>query len=239
MSSQYLFAVTHEGEFYKRGPPQNASDCWMASISKIGSGGWNDFHHLFFHPDGILYGVVNDKFYRGPPPRGCSSEEWVEQATLIGKGGWNSFKFLFFDPDGVLYGVKDESFYERAPPSDDEDRWLGSATLIGATGWSDFKFLFFDPKGILHGVKNGKLFKRKPPVDRDDAWFGSSKLVDWNDHGYKHLLFMASGELYGCHSSLFKGSPPTGGNNRWSVPWTLIGNDGWHQFKFLISPLGK
>lgn len=102
MSSQYLFAVTHGGEFYKRAPPQNASDCWMASATQIGSTGWNDFQHLFFHPDGILYGVMDDKFYKGPPPKGSSSDKWIAEATLIGSGGWNSFQFLFFDPDGEL-----------------------------------------------------------------------------------------------------------------------------------------
>lgn len=50
----------------------------MVFISKIGFGGWNDFYYLFFYLDGILYGVVNDKFYRGFFFCGCLFEEWVE-----------------------------------------------------------------------------------------------------------------------------------------------------------------
>ena len=238
MSSQHLYAVTYGGEFYEGIPPESANASWMTSASRIGTTGWADFRHLFFHPDGTLFGVVNDKFYKAPPPKRSSSEEWIAQATLIGDGGWESFKFLFFDPEGVLYGVHDDRLYKRYPPSNDQDHWLGSATLVGAAGWSDFNFLFFDSKGILYGVENGKFHKRKPPVDRNDSWLGSSTFIGdeprW--HGCRHLLFMASGELYAVSGgTLFKELLHSG---RRGYSSTMIGHSGWDMFKYLMSPLG-
>lgn len=119
-----LYGVIY-GKLYANTPPSHAHGCWMASASEIGTTGWEDFRHLFFHPDGTLYGVFNDKFYKGRPPSGSSSEDWIANAELIGKSGWDSFKLLFFDPDGMLYGVEGDKLYKGAPPANSDDAWLG------------------------------------------------------------------------------------------------------------------
>ena len=96
-----------------RSPPQCASPDWLGTAKEIGPDGWNDFEHLFFHPDGTLYSVLNDKFYKGPPPQGSSATDWFNQATLIVNVGWKDFQFLFFDPEGILYGVYNGKLYIR------------------------------------------------------------------------------------------------------------------------------
>ena len=124
-----------DGKLYARTPPQYANDDWLGSTTELGTGGtegWNDFQFLFFHPDGTLYGVWNDKFYKGPLPEGISATDWINQAILIGTNGWKAFKFLFFDPEGVLYGVHGDKFYKRLPPTYPHDNWIGSATLVGS-----------------------------------------------------------------------------------------------------------
>lgn len=236
MSCKELFGVTHGGQFYKGIPPENVSESWLTSAKEIGFTGWADFSHLFFHPDGTLYGVLNNNFYKAPPPEGRMVESWIIEATLVGNKGWNSFQHLFFDPNGVLYGVTEDKLYKRDPPSNNQDK------LIGAAGWSDFKFLFFDPKGILYAVENGNFHKRNPPKDRYDSWLGSSTLISpsrigqrWNH--YDHLFFMASGDLYGIFSDrLFRESPPSD----WLAnSLSMIGHSGWSTFKFLMSPMDR
>ncbi|KAK2567214.1 Tachylectin-2 [Acropora cervicornis] len=235
-----LFGVTG-GKLYSRTPPQYGSDNWLGSATEIGTAGWNDFKFLFFHPDGTLYGVLNDKFYKGPIPESSSAEDWIAHATLIGTAGWNAFQFLFFDPEGVLYGVHNDKFYKRSPPTFPSDNWIGSATIVGSGGWHVFKFLFFDPQGILYGVANGKFYKRSPPTHASDNWLGSSTLIGtggWD--GFQFLFFMADGELYGVHSAKFyKRSAPTHGSDNWLGSAEIIGTGGWQVFKYLMSPLGQ
>ena len=160
MSSQHFYAVTYGGEFYKGTPPESASASWMTSAVRIGTTGWADFRHLFFHPDGTLFGVVNDKFYKAPPPKGSSSEEWIAQATLIGDGGWESFKFLFFDPEGVLYGVHDDRLYRRDPlltikiTGLDLARWLepqGGLTLISSSSTQRESYMASKTASVISG----------------------------------------------------------------------------------------
>ncbi|XP_078363202.1 uncharacterized protein LOC144647292 isoform X2 [Oculina patagonica] len=260
MACHELFGVVNDGRFagnfYKRTPPQCGSPNWLGTAKPIGIGGWNDFNHLFFHPDGTLYGVWDDKFYKGPPPEGSSAFDWKTKASLIGNVGWKDFKFLFFDPDGVLYGVHNttDKFYKRCPPAgtpgSDPD-WIGNATLLGSGGWCNYKFLFFDTSGILYGVENesGKFHRRIPPTDPTDNWLGSSTLIGtggWND--FQLLYFMPAtdrpdGELYGVYKDKFyKGPPPThgsGSSDNWlgSAETETIGSVGWSKFKFLMSPL--
>ncbi|KAL9985276.1 hypothetical protein ACROYT_G007656 [Oculina patagonica] len=235
-----LFGVTtSDGKFYTRTFPQYASDSWLGHALEIGSEGWSDFKFLFFHPDGTLYGVLNDKFYKASPPDFVSAAEWVAQATIIGTGGWNGFQFLFFDPEGMLYGVHNGKFYKRLPPAHGSDNWLGSATLVGSGGWSVFQFLFFDPKGILYGVEDGKFHMRSPPTAANDNWLGSSTLIGtggWSD--FQFLFFMPEGELHGVNDGKFyKRLPPTDGSDDWLSSSKVIGSGGWSVFKFLISPL--
>ena len=64
MAQQDLYGVTKDGKFYKRPPSQDSSDSWLDRADYIGYGDWKDFQHLFFHPDGTLYGVLNSKFYK-------------------------------------------------------------------------------------------------------------------------------------------------------------------------------
>ena len=133
--AQELFGVVEEnGKFYKRIPPQHSGDSWLGTATLIGDGGWADFKHLFFHPDGTLYGVLHGKFYKGPLPSSATSRQsWIaNEATIIGASGWHVFKFLFFHPNGHLYGVTDEGrLYTRAPPTHGQDQWLGTAKLLG------------------------------------------------------------------------------------------------------------
>ena len=99
-NAQKLFGVVNnDGKFYSRNRPQYASDNWLGTATLIGGGGWANFRHLFFHPDGTLYGVENDKFYKAPPPTEAS-QNWMAEATVIGNAGWDAFQFLFFDPNG-------------------------------------------------------------------------------------------------------------------------------------------
>ena len=66
---QDLFGVAkNDGKLYRRIRPQNSADNWLGRAKLIGGGGWANFWHLFFHPDGTLYGVLNNKFYKGKPP---------------------------------------------------------------------------------------------------------------------------------------------------------------------------
>ncbi|XP_078363500.1 uncharacterized protein LOC144647587 [Oculina patagonica] len=151
--------------------------------------GWNGFQFLFFDPEGMLYGVYNDKFYKRLPPA-YGSDNWIGTATLVGTHGWSFFKFLFFDPEGILYGVfKNGKFHKRSPPTAGNDNWLGSSTLIGATGWNRFHKLFFMADGDLYGVFDGKFFKRSSPTHERDDWLGSSKKIGsagW--HLFKFLM---------------------------------------------------
>lgn len=56
MACLELFGVVnHDGKFYVRTSPQCANPDWLGTAKEIGTDGWNDFEHLFFHPDGTLY----------------------------------------------------------------------------------------------------------------------------------------------------------------------------------------
>ena len=125
MAQQDLYGVTKDGKFYKGTPPQDASDSWLDRADYIGYGDWKDFRHLFFHPDGTLYGVLNGKFYKAHPPL-YATDNWLARATLVGSGGWDVFQFLFFDPEGMLYGVTGDFLYKRLPPTDSKDSWLAN-----------------------------------------------------------------------------------------------------------------
>lgn len=122
LQQQELFRVVNNGygEIYKRVPPKSAADHWLGTATMIGRAGWTHFRHLFFHPDGTLYGVWDDKFYKAPPLP-SASHNWIDGATRIGNGGWNAFQFLFFDPEGVLYGVRGGKLCKQAPPSHSHD----------------------------------------------------------------------------------------------------------------------
>ena len=134
---QDLFAVVNTGKFYKRHPPQYASDNWLGTAKLIGGGGWTNFKHLFFHPDGTLYGVWGNKFYKLPPPisSSASARDWVTEATLVGSGGWDVFQFLFFHPSGILYAVTEGKFYRRLPPTHSQDNWVAWICRTGGNRW--------------------------------------------------------------------------------------------------------
>ncbi|XP_078363502.1 uncharacterized protein LOC144647591 [Oculina patagonica] len=89
------------GRFHRRIPPTDPTDNWLGLSTLIGTGGWNDFYFPYFmptadSPDGELYSVYKDKFYKGPPPTpgSGSSDNWLGSATMIGTGGWSAFEFL-------------------------------------------------------------------------------------------------------------------------------------------------
>ena len=152
---------------------------------------WPKYKFLFFDPDGQLYGVPDDKLYKGAFTNDQEAQQWLNSAKLVGVSGWASYDFLFFDPEGILYGVKNGKFHRRSPPTDTSDDWLESSTLIGTTGWSDFKFLFFMSNGELYGVHQDNFYKGSPPTQAvsSDEWLNSSTLIGkggWNQ--FKFLI---------------------------------------------------
>ena len=104
-NKDYIHIVKKNGSLYKAQPLTNGPKSWLGEATLMGNGPWNKFKSLFFHPSGDLYGVYNDKIYKGTPP---AQDGWLARATLIGNAGWNAFKFLFFDNKGLLnYYVHD------------------------------------------------------------------------------------------------------------------------------------
>lgn len=250
MSSMDLFGAMYGadgGGFYHKIPCEKYTKDWQSSMKKIGSSGWNAFDHLFFHPDGNLYGVVRDKnqLVKAPPPSNPSTlqQDWCKNATTVSDNMGN-IKLLFFDPDGNLYGVKDDKLYTGPLPSNAEDSWFDSAKQVGPSGWSFFNFLFFDPEGILHGVnfKSGTLHRRAPPTDPTDDWLGTSTLIGTDWRGFRFLFFMSNGQLYAVlqdRENLHKGSPPIKSTpcDIWLASTRIIDEAGFNVFQFLMSPI--
>ena len=251
MSSLDLFGAMYGSDgsgFYHKIPCENYTEDWKGSMQQIGKSGWNEFQHLFFHPEGDLYGVVEDtkQLVKAPPPSNPSTEqsEWRKAATVVSSDMGN-FKFLFFDPDGNLYGVKGENLYTGPLPLNPQEPWLDSAKPVGANTWSSFNFLFFDNKGFLYGLhfENGTLHQRIPPVDKNDDWLKTSKVIGTNWRKFRFLFFMSNGELYGVQygddDDLYRGSPPTHGMplDDWFASSKLIAKGGFNVFQFMISPL--
>ena len=73
--------------FLKGHPPKHARDNWGARATKIGSAGWNTFHHLFFGCDGQLHAVKSDGSFPSPT---YAEDNWSACATKIGSGGWKT-----------------------------------------------------------------------------------------------------------------------------------------------------
>nr|ABL61250.1 Lib2-H7 homo-oligomeric lectin [synthetic construct] len=88
----------------------------------------SNFKFLFLSPGGELYGVLNDKIYKGTPPT-HDNDNWMGRAKKIGNGGWNQFQFLFFDPNGYLYAVSKDKLYKASPPQSDTDNWIARARV--------------------------------------------------------------------------------------------------------------
>lgn len=110
-----LFGVTNDGEFYKRYPPQNKKDSWLGSALKIGTSGWDNFQHLFFHPDGTLYGVWDGRLHKGPPPT-ITDLNWLNGATLIGFGGWERFPIpVLWSQWGFVWGNRGKALQGISP----------------------------------------------------------------------------------------------------------------------------
>lgn len=261
MSSLDLFGVmdgAHGGAFYHKIPCENYTKDWQKSMEQIGASGWNECKHLFFHPDGHLFGFIklpNESAFRiGPPPSNptCLPEDWFGLPPPTSQFGdipdplveLGQFSFLFYDPEANLYGVKDDKLFMQPRPSKGEGILIDSFKLVGGSGWSSFKFLFFDPEGILHGVhaEDDTLHKRIPPIDTTDDWLETSTVIGTNWRNFRFLFFMSNGELYGVpedKGNLIKGSPPTQGIpcDKWLDSSTLIAQGGFNSFKFLMSPI--
>ena len=250
MSSLDLFGVMYGadgGGFYHKIPCENYNKDWQSSMEKIGASGWNEFDHLFFHPDGDLYGVQrkSSQLKKAPPPSNPSAlqQNWWANATLV-SDNMENFKLLFFDPEGNLYGDKDDKLYTGPLPSNTDEKWLDSAKLVGASGWSFFNFLFFDPMGILHGVnfKSGTFHKRSPPTDPTDDWLKTSTTIGTDWRGFRFLFFMSNGELYAVlqdRENLHKGSPPSQGMpcEKWLGSAGIIAEADFNVIQFLMSPV--
>ena len=144
---------------------------------------------LFFHPDGVLHGSKDGRFYKRASPT-CSDDNWQGSATVIGRAGWSAFQFLFFDPQGTLYGVLNGRLYKRSPPASGDDIWIQSSAMIGKEGWDKFTHLFFMPNCELYGVKDDKLYKSPPPSDSSVIWIQDSTCI--GSGGWSPFKFLIS-----------------------------------------------
>ncbi|XP_071982539.1 uncharacterized protein [Engystomops pustulosus] len=100
-----LYAITHDGGFYKGPQPDNQHRPWRHDqAQRIGKRGWNEYLAVFFDPEGLLY-VVNTqgKIYKGLPPTD-EKATWIDTSTLIGPDDWSRFTyFVSYAPDGKLW----------------------------------------------------------------------------------------------------------------------------------------
>jgi hypothetical protein len=121
--------------------------------SLIGSGGWQQFTHLFYGGNGIIY-AVNPQgqllFYRDNTRNGAGD---VHSPSVIGQGGWNQFSQLFSAGNGIIYAVNPQGqllFYRDNTQNGTGD--VNSPSVIGLGGWQEMKFLFDGGQGILYAV---------------------------------------------------------------------------------------
>ena len=176
-----MYGVWYDGGLYNRPPPTSGQN-WINAATQIGSTGWDSYKFLFFHPNGLLYGVKDGKIYSGAPPTD-PSVDW--SADLVGGGGWDAFKFLFFDPSGNLYGVIQDKFRKGDPPSLGVN-WVATSQLLGSSGWSSFQHLFIMADGQLYGVHEDKLYKLFPETD----CFGNVEVI--GSSGWSQFTFLMS-----------------------------------------------
>ena len=63
----FLHFVKKNGSLYKAHSQTNGCKNWLGEATLIGTDRWENFKFLFVHPSGDLYGVKDDKLYKGTP----------------------------------------------------------------------------------------------------------------------------------------------------------------------------
>ncbi|XP_069039870.1 tachylectin-2-like [Lepisosteus oculatus] len=188
-----MFAVRN-ADIYTGSPPVNPDEDWLTTKAKcVGKGEWDQFHSLFFHPDGSLYAVTKSgDFYKGPPPEHEYVSWRYRAATKIGTGGW-LFPSLFFDPEGILYAVTSEGkLVKGKPPSDPDYKWYDNSETVGTEGWAELThFMAFSPDGNLWCVSKdeGKIYSAPPPEFATDNWIGRAQNLGFGYNLYQILAF--------------------------------------------------
>nr|XP_015192351.1 PREDICTED: tachylectin-2-like [Lepisosteus oculatus] len=189
-----MFAVRN-ADIYAGSPPVNPDEDWLTTTAKcVGKGEWDQFHSLFFHPEGSLYAVTKSgEFYKGPPPENEYVSWRYRVATKIGTGGW-LFPSLFFDPEGILYAVTSQGkLVKGRPPSHMNQDWISNAELVGTGGWAELThFMAFSPDGNLWCVSKdeGKIYSAPPPEFATDNWIGRAQKLGFNYNCYQILAFV-------------------------------------------------
>ena len=132
-----LYGVLDD-RFYRRLPPTDSQDDWLASATRIGASGWSAYKFLFFSPHGKLYGVMEDygEMLSGTPPANENVNWRQESQPPIGYH-FNQYSLLFFMASGELYSVKGPQLLKFSIVND----MPSNMKIIGTGGWSDFKFL--------------------------------------------------------------------------------------------------
>ncbi|XP_069040004.1 tachylectin-2-like isoform X2 [Lepisosteus oculatus] len=187
-----MFAVRN-ADVYAGSPPVNPDEDWLTTAKKVGKGEWDQFHSLFFHPEGSLYAVTKSgEFYKGPPPENEYVSWRYRVATKIGTGGW-LFPFLFFDPEGILYAVTSEGkLVKGKPPTQKDSDWLTHAETVGTGGWAELAyFMAFSPDGNLWCVSKdkGKIYSAPPPKLATDNWLERAQNLGIDYNRYQLLAF--------------------------------------------------
>ncbi|KAM4810492.1 uncharacterized protein WCC33_019214 [Rhinophrynus dorsalis] len=210
-----LIAFNPEGELYAvsgsdlyTGPmPSNINQDWFTSAKRVGKAEWDQFHVLFFHSNGLLYGVTKSgEFYQGPAPQNENISWIYRQATLIGKKGWNAYNSLFFDKEGTLYAVSTEdALIKGKPPTKPDEDWHNSTTTIGKCGWIGLShFMAVDDEGKLWCVnrENGNIYRGSMPTDANTNYFQTAEFLG-HSYNYKLMSFARDKTIQSINSFEF------------------------------------
>ncbi|XP_069832347.1 tachylectin-2-like [Dendropsophus ebraccatus] len=137
-----FYCTTHSGDFYKGPPPENENVPWFYDrATKIGRGNWQ-FLALLFHPNGNLYGVINNKLYFGPPP----TDEYCPWNSQEIEWGWERYThFMGITNDDVLWCVDrhNGNLYKGFVPKPGQlFHYRIDAECVG-WGYNNYRFLSF------------------------------------------------------------------------------------------------
>ncbi|XP_069039865.1 tachylectin-2-like isoform X1 [Lepisosteus oculatus] len=188
-----MYAV-RDADIYAGFPPVNPDEDWLTKAKCVGRGKWDQFHSLFFHPEGSLYAVSDDgELYKGPPPDNEEVSWLYKVAKMIGTVGW-LFPSLFFDPEGILYAVTSEGkLVKGKPPTEMNCDWLNNAETLGSGGWPKLThFIAFSHDGNLWCVSKdeGKMYSAPPPVQSSaDGWLEKAQYLGSGYDRYEMLAF--------------------------------------------------
>ena len=158
----------------RRFDPDNPS---TKAVTLIGNSGWDDFQFLFFDPEGILYGVYDDKLYKleGSVSRSCWRLDW--NSNTCGKTWMVQLQFLLFDPKGILHGVEKGRFH-TGPSHICICKWPMVKNIHPdwrwGVGWFSFPFL---TGWHLVWRQRWQVYKRSSPTAENDDWSGTAEMI--------------------------------------------------------------